>query len=264
MDVDKLRHLLDRVARQQTDVSEALTELAELPFVDLPFARVDHHRTLRQGIPEVVFAQGKTSDQVVGIIAELKRRGHGVLATRLQPEHFGALKRQFPDLAVDEFGRTALQRGSVPAHRAHAKVLVVTAGTSDLPIAAEAEATLSACGIEPERVTDVGVAGLHRLLPEVERLRRAHAVIVIAGMEGALASVVGGLVSAPVIAVPTSVGYGAAFEGVAALLGMLTSCAAGVTVVNIDNGFGAAIAAVRMVDRFLVVSADEGPGGEHR
>jgi NCAIR mutase (PurE)-related protein len=249
------RQLGGQVARRETDVSAALDELAELPFVDLPYARVDHHRTLRQGIPEVVFAQGKTSEQVVGIVAELQRHGQGVLATRLQPEHAEALRRHFPALVFDEYSRTARERGSIPGHRAQAKVLVVTAGTADLPVAAEALATLDACGIVAERITDVGVAGLHRLLPEVERLRSAHAVIVIAGMEGALASVVGGLVRAPVIAVPTSVGYGAAFEGVAALLGMLTSCAAGVSVVNIDNGFGAAIAAVRMVDAFLATSA---------
>lgn len=246
----QLRALLRRLQDGEIDVEQAVSGLAHLPFVDLEFARVDHHRTLRQGIPEVVFAEGKTPEQVLAIVHELLDKEQGVLVTRTSSEQRAALAARFPVLEIDPSARTALALGRVPSHRARARVVVITAGTSDLPVAGEALETLRACGISAARLNDVGVAGLHRLLPEVERVRAADVVLVIAGMEGALASVIGGLVAAPVIAVPTSVGYGAAFEGVAALLGMLTSCAAGVSVVNIDNGFGAAIAAVRMVDRF--------------
>ncbi len=267
MDARKLRALLEQVSRGELPIVEALEELEHLPFKDLDFARIDHHRTLRQGIPEVVFAEGKTTEQVVAIVEELLRRGSAVLATRLTEAQQSAVAERFPELVVEPTARTAVGLGAMPEHRARARVFVVTAGTSDLPVAAEALSTLRACGVEADTLNDVGVAGLHRLLPEVARLRLADAVIVVAGMEGALASVVGGLVAAPVIAVPTSVGYGAAFGGVAALLGMLTSCAAGITVVNIDNGFGAAVAAVRMVDRMHAVrsrqaEASEGAGAE--
>ncbi len=249
MDARKLRELLEQVKGGEVLVEQALERLEHLPFKDLEFARVDHHRALRQGIPEVVFAEGKTSAQVVAIVRELTARDTAVLVTRLTGEQSRAVAQQFPTLELDPIARTAVGLAEMPAHRAQARVALVTAGTSDLPVAAEATATLRACGVEADCLNDVGVAGLHRLLPEVGRLRDADVVIVVAGMEGALASVVGGLVAAPVIAVPTSVGYGAAFQGVAALLGMLTSCAAGITVVNIDNGFGAAVAAVRLVDR---------------
>jgi hypothetical protein len=249
MDVNRLRRLLEGVRAGQIEIGGALTELAELPFADLDFARVDHHRALRQGIPEVVFAEGKTNEQVVAIARELASKGHGVLITRLSKPQAALLQAELPELSYNAVARTAQSVVSSASHRAESRVVVATAGTSDLPVAEEALETLRACGVRGERINDVGVAGLHRLLPEIERLRTADVVIVVAGMEGALASVVGGLVASPVIAVPTSVGYGAAFEGVAALLGMLTSCAAGVTVVNIDNGFGAAVASVRMLDR---------------
>lgn len=250
MDVQRLREILLRLEQGQVDVEAVLEELRELPYQDLEFARIDHHRALRQGIPEVVLAEGKTREQVGTIAQQIAERGHGVLVTRVPQEWASELIRAQPGLRHNPFARTLVQQGPVPAHRANARVAIVTAGTSDRPVAEEASETLLACGITPDRLEDVGVAGLHRLLPEVPRLRRAEILIVIAGMEGALASVLGGLVAAPVIAVPTSVGYGAAFGGVAALLGMLTSCAAGVTVVNIDNGFGAAVAAVRALDRF--------------
>lgn len=248
MDQADLRDLLERLRGGQIDVDEAASELQGLSTANLDFARVDHQRALRQGVAEVVFSEGKTSEQVVAIVGELRGRGHSVLATRLNDEQSQALSIAYPDLSFNRAARTASLLGKTPEHRRSARVMLITAGTSDLPVAEEAFETLKACGVTPARLVDVGVAGLHRLLPEINRIREADVCIVVAGMEGALASVVGGLVAKPVIAVPTSVGYGAALSGVAALLGMLTSCASGVTVVNIDNGFGAAIAAVRIID----------------
>jgi len=213
----------------------------------LPFASIDHLRPLTQGHQEVIFCLNKTPGQVVAIAQRLAERSGTFLATRIEPAHRDALQVAFPRVAINELGRTAyLAPDPEPAPTGRGKILVVTAGTSDLPVAEEAAVTARALGNAVERLTDVGVAGIHRLLTQTEALREAAVIIVVAGMEGALPSVVGGLVKAPVIAVPTSVGYGASFGGLAALLAMLNSCASGVTVVNIDNGFGAAAAASRI------------------
>jgi NCAIR mutase (PurE)-related protein len=213
----------------------------------LPFAQIDHLRPVTQGHQEVIFCLGKTPGQVVAIAERLERASGGFLATRAEPEHRAALLERFPRAAVNEPGRTVYQAPTPePEPTGRGTVLVVTAGTSDLPVAEEAAVTARALRNHVERLTDVGVAGIHRLLTQTDVLRSAAVVIVVAGMEGALPSVVGGLVKAPVIAVPTSVGYGASFGGLAALLAMLNSCASGVTVVNIDNGFGAAVAASRI------------------
>lgn len=217
------------------------------PLEDLEYARVDHHRALRQGFPEVIFGEGKAPEQLTGIAEALAARGDGFLATRLLPQGLAALGERFPSIELSPIARTAYLPPEKPRARAtRGTLLIVAAGTSDLPVAEEAAVTARAFGNPVARLTDVGVAGLHRLVAAHETLSAAAVIIVVAGMEGALASVVGGLVAVPVIAVPTSIGYGAAFDGVAALLGMLTSCAAGITVVNIDNGFGAAVAASRI------------------
>jgi pyridinium-3,5-biscarboxylic acid mononucleotide synthase len=244
---DALHALLSGVAGGGVAVEDALARLSRAPVEDLDFARLDHHRALRLGFPEVAFGQGKTPEQLVEIGRRIAARGDAFLATRVAPDAAGALRAALPGIAVNPVGRTAFLAAAQPAERrVRGTVLVVTAGTSDLPVAEEAAECAAAFGNPVERLTDVGVAGIHRILSAQETLRGAAVVIVVAGMEGALPSVVGGLVAAPVIAVPTSVGYGAAFGGVAALLGMLNSCASGVTVVNIDNGFGAAAAAARI------------------
>jgi NCAIR mutase (PurE)-related protein len=213
----------------------------------LPFATIDHLRPVTQGHQEVIFSQGKTVEQVVAIAERLVAAGGTFLATRTDPEHRAALAGRFPAALVGELGRTVyLPPSPEPPPTGRGTILVVTAGTGDLPVAEEAAVTSRALGNRVERLTDVGVAGIHRVLSQTSLLRSAAVIIVVAGMEGALPSVVGGLVKVPVIAVPTSVGYGASFGGLAALLGMLNSCAAGLTVVNIDNGFGAAAAASRI------------------
>jgi NCAIR mutase (PurE)-related protein len=213
----------------------------------LPFATIDHLRPLTQGHEEVILCLGKTPDQVVAIAERLTERVGRFLATRAEPTHQRALAARFPRAAVNELGRTVyLPLEPEPEPTGRGTILIVTAGTSDLPVAEEAAVTARALENRVARLTDVGVAGIHRLLTQTDLLRSAGVIIVVAGMEGALPSVVGGLVSVPVIAVPTSVGYGASFGGIAALLGMLNSCASGVTVVNIDNGFGAAAAASRI------------------
>ncbi|HEX8907337.1 MAG TPA: nickel pincer cofactor biosynthesis protein LarB [Longimicrobiaceae bacterium] len=247
MTPERLRALLAEVAAGAVTVDDAERRLAWEPFEDLPIATVDHHRALRQGYPEVVFGQGKTPEQIVAIAERIVARGDGFLATRLAADAAETLVAKLPDIELNPLGRTAYLAPREPVSRkVRGTVLVVTAGTSDLPVAEEASVTAAAFGNPVERLTDVGVAGIHRLLARGDRLRSASVVIVVAGMEGALPSVVGGLVAVPVIAVPTSVGYGASFGGIAALLGMLNSCASGVTVVNIDNGFGAAAAASRI------------------
>ena len=216
-------------------------------FERLPFATIDHLRPVTQGHQEVIFSQGKTADQVVGIAERLAAVGGTFLATRTEAGHRAALAERFPRAELNELGRTVyLPLDPEPAPTGRGTILVVTAGTADLPVAEEAAVTARALSNRVERLTDVGVAGIHRVLSQTTALREAAVVIVVAGMEGALPSVVGGLVKRPVIAVPTSVGYGASFGGLAALLGMLNSCAAGITVVNIDNGFGAAAAASRI------------------
>jgi pyridinium-3,5-biscarboxylic acid mononucleotide synthase len=244
---EQLEGLLADVAAGRISPTAAIERLRHLPFEDLEFARVDHHRALRQGHPEVVFCEGKTVDQVVAICDRLATATDSFLGTRCTEAHAVALRSRFPRTVWNPLARTVY---CPPRHPAQARttetILVVSAGTSDLPVAEEAAVCAEAFGHCVERLVDVGVAGLHRLLASADRLRAARVVIVVAGMEGALPSVVGGLVSAPVIAVPTSVGYGASFGGLAALLAMLNSCASGVTVVNIDNGFGAAAAASRI------------------
>ena len=248
MSPERIAALLAEVAAGRVAPEAALDQLRHMPFESLGFASVDHHRHLRQGQPEVIFCQGKTYEQVLAIAERLVERSGTFFGTRADDTHVDVLRARFPSLLVNELGRTVrlLPERSPPAR---GTALIVSAGTSDLPVAEEAAATAEAFGVGVERLVDVGVAGIHRVLASTDRLAAADVVIVVAGMEGALPSVVGGLVSVPVIAVPTSVGYGAAFGGLAALLGMLNSCAAGVTVVNIDNGFGAAVAASRIVRR---------------
>ncbi len=243
---ERVHDLLRRVADGTLDPRGALDELAFEPVEALPFASIDHHRALRQGFPEVVFGEGKTPEQIVEIGTRIAERGDGLLVTRISPEATRALRDRLSNIETNTLGRTAYLAPAAPPPAGRGTILIVTAGTSDLPVAEEAAVTAHAMGNRVERLTDVGVAGIHRLLARREELLRASVVIVVAGMDGALPSVVGGLVRAPVIAVPTSVGYGAAFHGLAALLTMLNSCAAGVTVVNIDNGFGAAVAASRI------------------
>lgn len=248
MTAEQLEALLVEVAAGRVNPRAALDRLRHLPFEDLSFARIDHHRPLRQGQPEVVFCEGKTADQVLAICERLEAATGSFLGTRASPEVAAALRKRFPRMVWNPLARTvhlSPEKGP-PRKLQSGTILVVSAGTSDLPVAEEASVVAEAFGHEVERLVDVGVAGLHRLLAASEQLERAKVIIVVAGMEGALPSVVGGMVSVPVIAVPTSVGYGASFGGLAALLGMLNSCAAGVTVVNIDNGFGAAAAASRI------------------
>lgn len=256
MSREQLERLLEQVAAGATSPASALEKMRWLPVEavagrlgghERPFARIDHHRELRQGHPEAVLCEGKTAGQVVTICERLARRGDGFLATRADEQTRERLLAAFPEAESNDLGRTVHLEPDTPRQPdGRGPVLVVSAGTGDVPVAEEAAVTARALGNSVERLYDVGVAGIHRLLRETETLRRAGVLIVVAGMEGALPSVVGGLVAAPVIAVPTSVGYGASFHGLAALLGMLNGCAAGVTVVNIDNGFGAACAAARI------------------
>jgi NCAIR mutase (PurE)-related protein len=236
-----LRALLEEIRSGHLDVDAGVARLRNLAFEDLGFANVDHHRRLRRGLPEVILGEGKTVDHVVQIAGRLLEQDDDVLVTRASPEMARALQAAHPGAVWNELGRTVAWRrgdasGDLPG------ILVVSAGTSDLPVAEEAVVTAELFGQKVDRLYDVGVAGIHRLLGQGDTLTRANVIVVVAGMEGALASVVGGLVSVPVVAVPTSVGYGASFGGLAALLAMLNSCASGVTVVNIDNGFGAGYA----------------------
>ena len=238
MTSDAIKKLFDQVKRGKLSSEEAVQRLRHLPFEDLGFANVDHHRALRVGMPEVIFGPGKTPQQFAEIFARLAQHGHNVLGTRTSPEQFRAVKRKFREASFHELAR-AITLTQDETLYGKGKIVVVSAGTSDIPVAEEAVVTAQAMGNEVQHVYDVGVAGIHRLLARREALTQARVVIVCAGMEGALPSVVGGLVGVPVIAVPTSVGYGASYEGIAALLGMLNSCASNVSVVNIDNGFGA-------------------------
>ena len=249
MDEARLKELLTRVKDGSTSLEAAVGELRGLPFVDLGFAMVDHHRAIRQGVPEVILGEGKTSAQIVAIARELARTGQNVLVTRVDDEQAATLLRELPGVVHSATARTCTLVQSPIKPIAEAKVALVSAGTSDLPVAEECAETMRMLGVGFDRVFDVGVAGIHRLFHKRPALEAADVIIVVAGMEGALASVVGGLVEVPIIAVPTSIGYGAAFEGIAALCGMLTSCASGITVVNIDNGFGAAFAAARILRR---------------
>jgi len=238
LNADSIRELFHAVRKGELSPDEAVQRLRHLPFEDLGFAKIDHHRALRAGMPEVIFGQGKTPAQTAQIFVRLAKHGSNVLATRADAKQFAAVKKKIPKAEYRELARAiVLQRD--PKTYGKGKIAVVSAGTSDIPVAEEAVVTAEIMGNDVEHVYDVGVAGIHRLLASRERLTQARVVIVCAGMEGALPSVVGGLVGVPVIAVPTSVGYGASFKGVAALLGMMNSCASNVSVVNIDNGFGA-------------------------
>jgi pyridinium-3,5-biscarboxylic acid mononucleotide synthase len=233
-----LKKLFEQVKRGKLSPDEAVQQLSHLPFEDLGFANVDHHRMLRVGMPEVIFGPGKTPQHLAEIFSRLAQHGHNVLATRASPEQFGAVRRKFRKAELHELARAiTLTRDETMYGKG--RIVVISAGTSDIPVAEEAVVTAQVMGNEVRHVYDIGVAGIHRLLTRRDLLAQARVVIVCAGMEGALPSVVGGLVGVPVIAVPTSVGYGASYQGVTALLGMLNSCASNVTVVNIDNGFGA-------------------------
>ena len=245
----ELHELLEGMKRGTTTLDEAVAALRDLPITDVGFAQLDTHRELRQGMPEAIYAEGKTPDQVVSIARALLERTSGpVIATRTPPECARALVDSIPGAVHHERSRLVVLRSDA-GRFSDFTLVVAAAGTSDLPVADEAAFSAESFGLGVERITDVGVAGLHRVLAVQERLRSADAVVVVAGMEGALASIVGGLTSAPVIAVPTSVGYGASFDGLAALLAMLNSCAAGVAVMNIDNGFGAASFALRLAQQ---------------
>ena len=247
MSEERLRALLEGVSRGELSPDEALQQLSRFPIDELPYAQVDHLRPLLQGFPEVVLCQGKTVEQVLGICESLEASSGGFLATRAERAVQDALRQRFPRAEANELARTVqLTPDGEPPVMGAGLILVVTAGTSDLAVAEEAAVVARAMGNRVEVLADVGVAGIHRILRQSELLNEASVLIVVAGMDGALASVVGGMVRVPVIAVPTSVGYGAAFEGISALLAMLNSCASGVVVVNIDNGFGAAVAASRI------------------
>lgn len=242
----KLKELLENIKSGTVSVSEGMEELSTLPFSDIGIAKIDHHRQLRTGFPEVVLGTAKTAVQISGIVEEMRKHGTNILVTRVDKEKAELVKVDHPDLEHHEAARSLVLIQEPPTKRKTGHICVVTAGTSDIPVAEEACLVVELAGNEVYRIYDAGVAGIHRLLHRLDVLREASVVIVVAGMEGALASVVGGLIACPVIAVPTSIGYGASFHGVAALLGMLNSCAAGVTVVNIDNGFGAGYSAALM------------------
>ena len=253
---ETIRALLERVARGEQTVEQAVSSLRTLPYEDLGYAKLDHHRELRRGFPETVYCEGKTPDQVAEIAQRLAAYGPRVLGTRARQEHFDAARLRVPDLEYDETART-IWLDREPERTRKPGIVLVAAGTSDLPVAEEAAITLDLLGHSVERVYDVGVAGLHRLLRHLHVLRAANVVIVCAGMEGALPSVVAGLIAAPLIAVPTSVGYGASFGGLAALLGMLNTCSPGVGVVNIDNGYGAAQLAAAINARCAIPNSIE-------
>jgi NCAIR mutase (PurE)-related protein len=250
MNIDQLEELLESIRRKEVSIEEGLKRLRDLPYEDLGFARIDNHRALRQGIPEVIFGEGKTSEQICKIFKVILEKNGQALATRISREIAAEVSLLLPDLNYDPTSRLLSYPSSdaiTPNFPDDIYAAVVSAGTSDMPVAEEAAQVLSFYGAPVQRLYDVGVAGIHRLLDHRDTLSQAKVVISVAGMEGALTSVVGGLVSCPVIGVPTSVGYGASFEGLAALLAMMNSCASGVAVVNIDNGFGAAMLAYKIL-----------------
>ena len=247
MDEKQLRQLLQQVKDGRISPDDAVSRLRHMPLEDLGFAKIDHHRRLRTGMPEVIFSRGKTPQQVAKIFKQMAAQGGNVLATKAEAEHFRAVKKSVRKAEYRELAQAIVLKQDATQH-GKGTVVVISAGTSDIPVAEEALVTAEVMGNEVAHLYDVGVAGIHRLLNNKNVLDNARVIIVCAGMEGALPSVVGGLVSVPVIAVPTSVGYGAAFEGLAALLGMLNSCASNVSVVNIDNGFGAGYVA-SMINR---------------
>ena len=252
---EELQRLLEEVRAGRLEIAAALERFKGMPFEDLQYAKIDHHREIRRGFPEIIFCAGKTDEQILGIARGIRDKGHAVLGTRCPREQFLALS---PHLAGAQYFPVAriffIPHGAYAAGKE--KIVVVTAGTSDIPVAEEAAVTAECLGIATERIYDVGAAGLHRLFPFLDRIGTAAVVIVVAGMEGALPGILAGLTDRPVIAVPTSVGYGANFQGVSALLAMLNSCAGGIGVVNIDNGFGAAYLAALIVRR---IEAAAGP-----
>jgi len=239
MDIRKLEDLLKRVKAGKTPIEKAIAQLKSLPFEDLGYARIDHHRSLRKGFPEVIWGEGKSSNQILSIMKEMKSKGQNVLITRLDEKKAKDIQKAFPKCRYSPRSKVLTYLIHPVRSEGKGTILVITAGTTDIPVAEEAVITAQFMGNHVETLYDVGVAGIHRLLSERERLEGARVLVVVAGMEGALPSVVGGLVDRPVIAVPTSVGYGTSFGGITALLAMLNSCASGVAVVNIDNGFGA-------------------------
>ncbi|MHC4476990.1 MAG: nickel pincer cofactor biosynthesis protein LarB [Planctomycetota bacterium] len=244
MQAEQLKALLEQVRNGDISVEKAAEALRHLPFEDLGYAHIDHHRQIRRGYPEVIYCPGKTNEQIVGIFANLAEKGNNVLATRAEQHVFETLSatKKYPSARYEESAKAiVLEQKKLPPSKS--TVPIITAGTADLPVAAEAQVTCEIMGQRTELICDVGVAGLHRLLGHTKKFQKANVIIVVAGMEGALASVVGGLVSCPVIAVPTSIGSGASFGGLSALLTMLNSCAAGVVVSNIDNGFSAGVTA---------------------
>ncbi len=234
----ELEEILKKVQQHEITAEEAFERLKDYPYQDLGFAKIDHHREVRKGFPEIVFGLGKTADQVLSIAREICRRGNSLLVTRVEPHVYEKLRAEIPGCQYNSLARAAYfeQKKAAPGR---GKIVIVTAGTSDIPVAEEAYVTCELLGNDVERIYDVGVAGLHRLLGEMSKIMEASLIIAVAGMEGALPSVVAGLVKAPIIAVPTSIGYGASLQGISALLAMLNSCPGGVAVVNIDNGFGA-------------------------
>ncbi|WP_432823944.1 nickel pincer cofactor biosynthesis protein LarB [Trichloromonas sp.] len=246
MNPNELKILLQSISDGSLSVADGIERLRTLPFEDVGVAMIDHHRELRQGTPEVILGESKSAGQIFTIVEKMAEKGSNILVTRINREKAEPLLARFPDGSFDAESRTFCLEQKPLEFATRGKILVICAGTSDIPVAREASVTARMLGNEVVEIVDVGVAGIHRLLARGDQLREAAVIIVVAGMEGALPSVVGGLVAVPVIAVPTSVGYGAAFGGVAALLGMLNSCASGITVVNIDNGFGAAYAATRI------------------
>lgn len=261
MQKDELHKILQQVQQGEMKIDTAMHRLKHLPFEDLGYARVDHHRGLRQAYPEVIYCQGKTTEQIQGIVRALLSAGSNVLATRADREVFAAIQAIHPSAVYYEQARVAVIEQEQPKPIS-GMILVITAGTSDIPVAEEAAVTAETFGNRVERLYDAGVAGIHRLLDRMDLLEEARVIIAVAGMEGALASVVGGMVDKPVIAVPTSIGDGASFGGLAALLAMLNSCASGVSVMNIDNGFGAGYLA-SLINRQVDQAAAEAAGKDH-
>ena len=239
MDRNLLKQLLHAVAQGQTSVDAAADKLRHLAYEDIEFAHVDHHRSLRKGFPEVIFGQGKTPEQIIGIMDKMRQQEHIILVTRIDPQMAEAVRARFPEAVYHNDARMIIWEIQTPQIRGRGKILVLSAGTSDIPVAKEAYLTARAMGNQTETIFDVGVAGIHRLFKHKELIDKAAVLIVVAGMEGALPSVVAGMVSRPVIAVPTSTGYGVSLGGLTALFAMLNSCSSNVAVVNIDNGFGA-------------------------
>jgi NCAIR mutase (PurE)-related protein len=248
MQPEKIKKILTKIERGEISADEGWDLLRGSTFEDIHFAKIDHHRLKRTGIPEVIFAPGKTEKQIIEIFKRMHAAGSDILVSKVEKSVYDKLRRSYKGLKYNEAARMIVKTGRKKLKISAGRIAVVTGGTSDMNVAEEAAVTIEAFGYEVDRIYDVGVAGIHRLLAFNDKLKKADVIIVAAGMEGALASVVGGLVSSPVVAVPTSVGYGASFGGIAALLAMLNSCAPGVTVVNIDNGFGAAMAALKMLN----------------